>query len=105
MEKSGEKSGGEKIFYKQEEHPAIKASSEMAKNHKVWLLIGSILVAENNSKLSCNRSFLFNPKGEIAAHYDKIHLFDVEVGDGQSYRESARIKAGEKVVVADIEFG
>lgn len=95
-----EESGKERVLYKQDEHPAIKASETMARKHKTWLLIGSVAVLSDREKLTYNRSLLFNPDGEIAAHYDKIHLFDVEVGDGQTYRESARILPGEKAVIA-----
>lgn len=96
-----EESGKDRVLYKQDEHPAIKASAEMARKNKVWLLIGSIAVLSDREKLTYNRSLLFNPDGEITAHYDKIHLFDVEVGDGQTYRESARILPGEKAVIAE----
>lgn len=96
-----EESGKDRVFYKQDEHPAVKASAEMARTHKVWLLIGSVAVLSNSEKLTYNRSLLFNPEGEIVAHYDKIHLFDVEVGDGQTYRESSRILPGEKAVIAE----
>ncbi len=90
-------------IYKQEEHPAVIASSDMAKKYGVWLLIGSVAVAGSDNK-NYNRSLLFNPAGEIAAQYDKIHLFDVEVGDGQTYRESAKMIAGDKAVIADMPF-
>ncbi len=93
-----------KIFYKENEHPAISASANMALKHKIWLLIGSVAVDGGNNK-SYNRSLLFNPDGEIVARYDKIHLFDVEVGDGQTYRESARIIAGDRAVVAETLYG
>ncbi len=93
-----------KIYYNQDEHPAVKASAEIAKRHKIWFLAGSIAVAAANDK-NYNRSILFNPKGEIAAKYDKIHLFDVEVGDGQTYRESSRIVAGNEAIIVDTEFG
>ncbi len=98
-----EKSGEDRVFYTQDEHPAVKASANMAKKHAVWLLIGSVAVAGWHNK-TYNRSLLFNPQGEIVAQYDKIHLFDVEVGDGQTYRESAKIIAGDKAVVADTPF-
>jgi deaminated glutathione amidase len=96
-----EESGKDRVFYRQDEHPAVKASTEMARKNKIWLLIGSVAVLSDNEKLTYNRSLLFNPEGEIVAHYDKIHLFDVEVGDGQTYRESARILPGEKAVIAE----
>lgn len=106
-----EKSGAEKIFYSEEEHPAVKASSEIAAKYGVWLLIGSIAIATGETgnkagiRKNYNRLFLFNPQGKIEARYDKIHLFDVEVGDGQVYRESEKFIAGSEAVVADTPFG
>ncbi len=107
--------------YTQVEHPGVAAAARMAKENHIWLLAGSVAVKnaectglsaeeENNpglstqhSALTYNRSILFNPEGEIAAQYDKIHLFDVDVGDGQTYRESARILPGEKAVVVRMD--
>jgi predicted amidohydrolase len=51
---------------------------------------------------SANRSFLIAPSGEIAARYDKIHMFDVDIGDGQTYRESDIYQPGRNAVVADL---
>jgi len=86
----------------QEEHPGVLAAAAMAKQNKCWLLIGSVAVKVDESGKALNRSLLFNPGGEIVAHYDKIHLFDVEVGDGQVYKESARIIAGQHGVLGAI---
>ena len=52
-----------------------------------------------------NRSYLFAPSGEIAAAYDKIHLFDVDLPTGEVRRESALIEGGDKVVIASTDFG
>lgn len=100
---------GKRELYTMQDHPAVKASAEMARENKVFLLIGSIAVVpengtdENGSKTyTYNRSILFNPDGEIAAYYDKIHLFDVEVGDGQVYRESAKVRSGDKAVLTTL---
>lgn len=99
-----EETGAKTEIFTQENHPAVKAASEMAKTNGVWLLIGSVAVDDGDGK-SFNRSILFDNKGQISAYYDKIHLFDVEVGDGQIYRESAKITAGNKAVVAATPFG
>jgi predicted amidohydrolase len=87
-------------------HPGAKAASAMAKQHGLWLLAGSIATIPSlrNDKKSYNRSLLFNPQGKIAAQYDKIHLFDVDIGDGQTYRESARFLSGKKAVVAKLPW-
>jgi len=97
--------------YTEAEHPAVKAAADMARVNNVWLLVGSVAVLsschprEGGDLKAYNRSILFNPSGEIVARYDKIHLFDVEVGDGQTYRESAKIKAGDKAVMARTPWG
>jgi predicted amidohydrolase len=99
-----EEPGQKREIYSQNEHPGVKAASRMAKNHKIWLLIGSVAVAAEEEGKTYNRSLLFNPDGEIAAKYDKIHLFDVDVGDGQVYRESAKIAPGNEAVIASLPF-
>ncbi|MCE2926173.1 MAG: carbon-nitrogen hydrolase family protein [Rickettsiales bacterium] len=94
-------------LYTQGQHPGVLAAAQMAKQHGVWLLVGSVAVTDSDLRLqdsgkTYNRSILFSPEGNITATYDKIHLFDVEVGDGQSYRESAKMIAGERAVVAQL---
>ena len=65
----------------------------------IWLLIGSLAI-KTEGKRFANRSFLIGPNGEIRARYDKIHMFDVELGDGENYRESAGYRPGEMAVLA-----
>jgi len=71
----------------------------------VWLLIGSLALktGEADGRLA-NRSFLVAPDGAIRARYDKIHMFDVELGPGEVYRESAAFRPGDRAVVADAGF-
>ena len=72
----------------------------------VWLLIGSLAVKTGAADgRFANRSFLIDPKGEIVAHYDKIHMFDVDIDADETYRESAGYCPGTRAVVADTEFG
>ena len=85
-------------------HPAIPPFATLAKELGIWLLIGSLTVKKSDDKC-WNRSYLFAPDGGIAARYDKIHMFDVQVGDGQSYRESATFQAGERAVLAELPWG
>lgn len=85
-------------------HPAIPAFAALAEELKIWLLIGSLSIKLEPTK-AANRSFLFDPQGRIAARYDKIHMFDVEIPDGQSYRESATFRPGEEAVTADLPWG
>ncbi|WP_300421455.1 carbon-nitrogen hydrolase family protein [uncultured Hyphomonas sp.] len=71
----------------------------------IWMLIGSIAVTLAGEDRLANRSVLIAPDGSVRARYDKIHMFDVEVGDGQSYRESRAYRPGERAVLAETEFG
>lgn len=90
--------------------------SSVAKEEKVWILGGTIPLkvnhatdversGENREKI-LSACLLFNDEGKVAARYDKIHLFDVDLGDqGGAYNESAFTEAGDKVVVVDTPFG
>ena len=69
-----------------------------------WALIGSLAVKLPDGKI-VNRSYLINPDGDITATYDKIHMFDVALGDGQYYRESETYEPGSDAVIADIPWG
>ncbi len=81
--------------------------SEQAKQHKIFLLGGTIPLASHKPDKVYPASLLFDPKGECIAHYDKIHLFDVQVDEAndESYRESDNFEAGNKIVVAQTEIG
>ena len=85
-------------------HPAIPVFSALAQELGIWLLIGSLSIKLEPTR-AANRSFLFTPEGAVAARYDKIHMFDVDIPDGQSYRESATFRPGEQVVTADLPWG
>jgi deaminated glutathione amidase len=87
----------------QESHPGIPLFSGLAKELNVWLLAGSFAI-KTGSKLS-NRSILFSPDGKIAAQYDKIHLFDIDLPGGEKYRESDVIQSGDKTAIAKTPFG
>jgi predicted amidohydrolase len=84
--------------------PSIPAFSALAKDLKVWLLIGSLHIKVSETR-TANRSFLFAPDGAVTARYDKIHLFDSTVAAGESYRESAQVEGGHEAVLADTDFG
>ena len=84
--------------------PALAALRALAEELAVWLLIGSIAVTVEGEDRFANRSILIAPDGSIRARYDKIHMFDVEVGDGQSYRESRAYRPGERAVLAETDF-
>ncbi len=83
---------------------ALKAFRELGRELGVWLVIGSlpIRVAERQC---ANRSFLIDPMGAVAARYDKIHMFDVDLPGGEVYRESRNYRPGESAVLADLPWG
>ncbi len=84
-------------------HPAVPAFSELARETGTWLLCGSVAVRPSaTASRPVNRSLLFAPDGSIAAHYDKIHLFDVDLPGGESHRESALFDSGDSAKLADI---
>lgn len=84
----------------QEGHPGVPYFSALAKELGIWLLIGSMSVKHTESKL-LNRSFMFSDKGDIAAVYDKIHMFDVQLPTGETHKESDVVQGGTHAVVAD----
>lgn len=85
-------------------HPAMARFATLAAETGKWLLLGSIAVTHEGGKIT-NRSLLMTPDGKVAARYDKIHLFDVDLPGGESYRESAVIKPGDRAVVAQTPWG
>lgn len=80
----------------------LKALTRLAAELNITLLIGSLAIALPDERRFANRSYLIDPGGEICASYDKIHMFDVDVDDGQSYRESRAYRAGESAVLAEL---
>ena len=79
---------------------------EVAAELGVWLSLGSLALKSGDPDgRFVNRQFLIGPDGAIQARYDKIHMFDVELGDGESYRESKRYRPGEQAVTADTPWG
>jgi predicted amidohydrolase len=86
------------------EHPAIPAYSALAAKLCIWLLIGSLQI-KLDAETCANRSLLFDPAGDIAARYDKIHMFDVDLAGGESYRESRSFRSGVAAVTADLPWG
>jgi len=85
--------------------PGLKSFRALASELKRWILVGSLLIREAGRDKVVNRSFVLDPDGRIVARYDKIHLFDVEIKDGQMYRESATVEPGTKAVIADLPWG
>jgi len=86
------------------ESPVLRAVCEQAARHRLWVALGSLAVARDDGKWA-NRSFVIDDRGQIVAHYDKIHMFDVELASGEAWRESAAYAPGEEVVTADTPVG
>ncbi|MEL6977434.1 MAG: carbon-nitrogen hydrolase family protein [Pseudomonadota bacterium] len=94
-------------------HPVLAGLRALARRRGVWLLIGSLAVEREDAledagvrdERFANRCFLVDDQGEIVLRYDKIHLFDVALGDGEAYRESAVVAPGDAGAVAATPIG
>lgn len=84
------------------QHPGVLAMQALAKQHGVFILIGSIRALEAGAPKPYNRSVLVNPQGAIVATYDKLHLFDVTLPNGHRYEESLQALPGEQPVLAAV---
>ncbi len=84
--------------------PSLAAFRDLARRHRLWLHIGSLALKISPDR-AVNRGFLIDPQGEITARYDKIHMFDVDLPNGESYRESRSYAPGEHAVTADLPWG
>ena len=93
--------GGAKLekTHPEQDDKALPQFAQLAEELGIWLLVGSLAVKVSDGK-TANRSYLIGPNGRIAARYDKIHLFDVNLPSGESYRESNTVAPGTVAVVA-----
>ena len=98
--------GGAKLAQSFDEahDPALPVFAELAKELGIWLLAGSLAIKVSETK-TANRSFLIDPSGAVTARYSKIHLFDVDLPSGESYRESNTVAGGADAVVATTPWG
>ena len=85
-----------------EEDVCVVGLRQLAADLRVWVLIGSAMVLRPDGKCA-NRSILIDPEGAVAATYDKVHLFDVDLAGGERYRESASFEPGAQAVVAQVD--
>jgi len=90
--------------YSEAEDPGLLAFRQLARALEVTILVGSQLIKMVDQRI-VNRSFLLDTQGEIVARYDKLHLFDIELSNGEFYRESDVISAGDKAVLATTPWG
>lgn len=95
------------VITDEEQDTVVVGLRRLAAELDVWLLIGSAIVRSGHTgdDRAANRSLLVDPGGGISARYDKLHVFDVDLPNGERYRESATIRPGEGAVVADTPWG
>ena len=78
----------------------IAPLAEAARRHALWLILGSVPLLDETGEKAWNRTVVIAPEGTVAACYDKIHLFDVDLGNGEAYSESRLFRSGRRAVVA-----
>ena len=89
----------------EEEDPVLAAVRAAAAEAGIWVHLGSLALSGGEGGRLVNRGFVIDAKGGIAARYEKIHLFDVDLATGESWRESAAYAPGERAMVADTPLG
>jgi predicted amidohydrolase len=92
------------VVVEEEVDASLATFRELARKLGIYVHIGSIAIKISPDR-AANRSFLIDPKGDIAARYDKIHMFDVDLAGGESYRESRNYRPGEMAVLSDLPWG
>jgi predicted amidohydrolase len=88
----------------EEADTSLATFRELARKLGIYVHVGSLAIKTSPDR-AANRSFLIDPKGEIAARYDKVHMFDVDLEGGESYRESRTYRPGEQAVLSDLPWG
>lgn len=84
--------------------PVLAAVRDAAAAAGIWVALGSLAVRKADGRLA-NRALVIDPTGAVAARYDKIHMFDVDLSTGESWRESSAYAAGDSVVTVDCPLG
>lgn len=93
-------------LHHEDNDPTLKGLREIAKEHGTWLFIGSLgLKTQDEDGRFANRSFVIGSEGQIVARYDKIHMFDVEVSEEETYRESDGYRPGKQARVVETPLG
>lgn len=101
------RSEGRATLLPEDDDPAVQGLSALARELGVWLQVGSVMVRaeDGDADRAANRALLIDPEGRITARYDKLHVFDVDLDTGESWRESKVVRPGERAVVADTPWG
>ena len=96
----------QRVLQREADDITLLGLSEAASKFGVWISIGSLaLLTEDPDGRFANRSFLIAPNGEVVARYDKIHMFDVNVTEAETFRESEGFRPGKEAVLAETEIG
>ena len=93
-----------KTIVEEEADTSLATLREVARKLGIYIHVGSLAIKISPDR-AANRGFLIDPKGDIAARYDKIHMFDVDLEGGESYRESRTYRPGEQAVLCDLPWG
>jgi len=102
---SGSRTHQQAVLQQEANDPSLAGLRDLAAKLRIWLTIGSLaLKTEDADARFANRQFLIDPAGEIKARYDKIHMFDVQVSETETYRESSGYRPGQTAVVSDTPF-
>ncbi|MBO9711608.1 carbon-nitrogen hydrolase family protein [Sphingomonas sp.] len=93
-----------KVLAREGDDRVLAAVREAAAKHRLWVHLGSLAILREDGKLA-NRAFVIDGSGAIRARYDKMHLFDVDLATGESWRESATYTRGERAVTVETPLG
>lgn len=85
-------------------HPVVLGMCTFAKQRGVWVVLGSVAIKGEGPKF-INRTIVIDSDGHIQARYSKLHLFDIDISETQSYKESEKVQPGSDAVVVDTPFG
>lgn len=89
---------------REEDDPVLAAMRNAARRNRTWVAIGSLAIDKGDGRWA-NRAFVLDEQGEVVARYDKFHMFDVELGAGDDWRESSAYDAGDSLVVVETPVG
>jgi deaminated glutathione amidase len=92
------------VIAPEEQDTSLATFRELARKLGIFVHVGSLAIKAGPERVA-NRAFLIDPRGDIAARYDKIHMFDVDLSGGESYRESRTYRPGELAVLSDLPWG
>jgi predicted amidohydrolase len=103
---SADRARQQEVLLPEQTDPTLAGLQAQARDLGIWLLIGSLALKTGDADgRFANRSFLVSPEGRIVARYDKIHMFDVQVSETETYRESAGYRPGTTSVLAQTPLG